>query len=251
MSKRASTMSPQKQRRKQRTSLTIIKFLFIVVLLSGGLLCLPVFRLKNVTVQGLENISQDTIMNAVADEMGKHILRVDKQAIEERIEKITYVADATVQTKFPNSLEIVIKETTMVGYIKFTGGVIGIDGLGKVIETAQERNESIPVVDGVKVNHFVVGEKIAVEQEETLETILTCLNAIHANGLTSTITKVDVTNLQDILLQTSGQVVAKCGSSDQLEYKIAMFSSVLPQVNLEMPGTVDLRIAGQAIYNNA
>lgn len=249
MNKNVNAGSTKKHRRRKRTSITILKFLFICVLLAGVLLCLPVFRLSKVDISGLKNISQETIMGAVQDEMGNHILRVDTQTVEERIRKIPYVADAAVQTKFPNRLEIVVKETTMVGYIKFTDGFIGIDGTGKVIETEQEKSENIPVVEGVKVKTFVIGETIAVAQEERLKTVLTCLNAIHTNGLTGMITKVDVTNLQEILLQASGQVVAKCGSKEQLEYKIAMFSSVLPQINLQVPGTVDLRIAGQAIYD--
>lgn len=249
MNRNINAGSSPKHRRKKRTSITILKFLFILMLLAGVLLCLPVFRLSKVDISGLKNIPRETVMNAVQDEMGNHILRVDKQAVEERIRKITYVADAAVQTKFPNRLEITIKETTMVGYIKFTDGFIGIDGTGKVITTAQEKNEAIPVVEGVRVKTFVIGEIIAVAEEERLKTVLTCLNAIQANGLTSTIARVDTTNLQEIMLQTSGQVIAKCGSKDQLEYKIAMFSSVLPQINLQVPGTVDLRIAGQAIYD--
>ncbi len=249
MNNMVNDKSSKKHRRKKRTSITILKFLFITILIAGVLLCLPVFRVSNVDISGLVKIPRETIMNAVQDEMGNHILRVDKQAVEERIQKITYVADVTVQTKFPNRLEINIKETTMVGYIRFTGGIIGIDGNGKVVETAQEQNESIPVVEGIKVKTFVVGESLAVSEEEKLKVALTCLNAIQSNGLTSTIAKVDVNNLQEILLQTSGQVTAKCGSKDQLEYKIAMFSSVLPQINLQVPGTVDLSIAGQAIYD--
>lgn len=239
------------RQQKKKPSLTVLKWLLIAIIVAAAALCLPVFKISAVDIIGLQNVPRETIMNALQEEIGNHILRVDKQAAEERIRKITYVADAAVRTKFPNRLEVTVRETTLVGYIKFTGGIVGIDGTGKVIETEQEQNASVPVVQGIKVNTFVVGEPIEVAEQEKLEAALTCLNAIESNGLMSTVSAVDITDLQEILLFTPSGVVAKCGSEDQMAYKIAMFASVVPQIDLQRSGTVDLRIVGQAIYDIA
>lgn len=43
MNRNINAGSSPKHRRKKRTSITILKFLFILMLLAGVLLCLPVF----------------------------------------------------------------------------------------------------------------------------------------------------------------------------------------------------------------
>ncbi len=84
----------------------------IVVLLAGWAVLYnsPAFSIENVQVNGVEHLTSDEVSQLANVPAGATLLRVDTEAIAERMKQTAWVEDAEVKRVFPNTLEIDVTE---------------------------------------------------------------------------------------------------------------------------------------------
>lgn len=110
---------------------------------SGGLV------VARVTVEGRTNADAAEILAASGLAQGQPMLGVSPEAIRARLETLPWVAQASVQRRFPGHVHLVIEERTPFAIWQHRGRFALIDRQGGVIvRDAVERFAALPLVVG-------------------------------------------------------------------------------------------------------
>lgn len=156
-----------------------IGFAFVILIIGICLTLvalLPQFYLQNISVKGNERISAAEIANFfdLEKQKGRHLLTFvngnaaeclqlrDKQLELRLQDNYPMIASVTCRVKFPNELEISIKETTEIAYIKIPGGYANIDAEGRILSLNMgEPSDYVPLIKGLDVSRMEINEKFS------------------------------------------------------------------------------------------
>ncbi|MBN2280633.1 MAG: FtsQ-type POTRA domain-containing protein [Candidatus Marinimicrobia bacterium] len=123
------------------------------------------FALDSAIVKGNYLVDSQHILATGNIHKKMDLLKTDCKAIRNNLETHPYVKAAIVSKRYPNKLEILIKERTPIAYLN-AGTLLLIDKEGIVLPIPTTRLSSqLPVVtlDPDSVYHFMTGEKLASE----------------------------------------------------------------------------------------
>jgi len=107
-----------------------------------------VHGVRTVEVRGISVLTADQVRSAADISNGTPLVRVDTNAITERVEQLPEVESAQVSTSFPSTVVITVEERVAVGYVRRGGHVRLVDHTGAVYRTVDKAPANLP--------HFVL-----------------------------------------------------------------------------------------------
>lgn len=90
-------------------------------------------QVENIYVKGRRNLTRQAVLGAIGEQKGDALLAVDHQAIQKRLESISWVEKAQVQIRYPDSLYVIIKERLPLALWYYNGQISLIDNKGVVL----------------------------------------------------------------------------------------------------------------------
>ncbi|HEY2062191.1 MAG TPA: FtsQ-type POTRA domain-containing protein [Amycolatopsis sp.] len=127
------------------TLVALVYFLFFSSLLG----------VKDVAVQGAKQVSADQIRATAAVPADKPMLRVDVDAIRDRVAAMSGIATVDVSRSWPSTVEIAVTERTAIAFFDSGPGGDGfhlVDGGGVVFKTVKTRPAGLPELKLPKVS---------------------------------------------------------------------------------------------------
>jgi cell division protein FtsQ len=103
-----------------------------------------VFGVGTVRVDGLRTLTAKQVRQAAHIADGTPLLRLDRAAVEHRVERLPSVAAATVRTSFPSTVIISVRERVAVGYLKAGAGYRLVDGSGEAYQEVSATPAHLP-----------------------------------------------------------------------------------------------------------
>jgi cell division protein FtsQ len=105
----------------------------LVVLGAGaiGLTYTPMFHAKIITVTGERRLSEERVLKIAGVGPDTDVFHVDLQAVERRLERNPWIADAVVSRQLPSSLSVLISERRPVALARSADGAtvyLAVDG---------------------------------------------------------------------------------------------------------------------------
>ena len=228
MSRNREEIARKKRRRKKRR-----KVFFAVLLLIGlsALAVWKVFVVKDVIVEGNEHYSDKQIEQIIGeDENSWNSLYVLLKYRFLDVEDVPFVDSIEVSLQNPRTLKVHVYEKGVLGYIFISaiGQNAYFDSDGFVVETSTEKIENIPQVEGIECDKVVLYEKLPIEDEKVLKSLLAATQALKKNEVVPE--KIYFDEHKDISLRYGGiQVVL--GDSQNLTQKILRLPYILPQLS--------------------
>lgn len=219
-------MAKKKKRKvkKKRVALLII-LLFTAALLAVAMTA-PFFNINKITITGCEHITEEEVLLAASIPKGENIWRTNLGRAEKMIKKIPYVDEAEVLRKFPDKVVIKIIESEIAAYIQNGDRYIGIDKKGKVIEITDVPPDKINIL-GFEAAEFVPGEIIKFQDSQNDEVLYKCLDEFEKRNLSPVIESVLILSRIEISFTTKEGLKVVLGSTDELDYKLKLFSSII------------------------
>jgi cell division protein FtsQ len=95
------------------------------------------FKLADVTVEGRDYVSRETILAALNVQAGDSLLGIDLQAARRRLEAIDWVASATVERRMPDTLYVTMKERRAVAIWQNGNEYTLIDKNGRTVRASK------------------------------------------------------------------------------------------------------------------
>ncbi len=213
----------QKQK-KRRAALVIIVFAVLALLLvwlNSGF-----FAVKTIEIDGNERVSDEAVLQSLNMEKGMNLIGYCLHNRKQQFELDPLISRADIFIHWPDSVKVEIEERKAMGYLPYMGLYLCVDALGSVIGSVHHVDEGTPVLTGVSVDGFSLGEPVATSNTERFAIMLDGLSILEKYGLNTVVRKISVASPSDILLYTDTLEI-RCGTKDDLDRKIAIAASVL------------------------
>jgi len=230
-----TSMIARKNRLRRRLADTLGEFLHALgLLLSAVVLCClfiyaygyllstPYFEIKEISVRGLKELTEQDVLTQAAMTPRQNLLSVNVDALAGRISANPWVKNIHVGRELPNRIVLAIKERNPVALVKQSNGLYLMDNEGNVFKKLDKNDEvDLPILTGVDVK-----EK---EKSRLLLSTLNLLQTMSASNRYSylgTIAEVNVKDVVGVSLLTDTGLYLKLGT-DNYEKKLNTLSVVM------------------------
>ncbi len=217
--------------------------IFIVLTILLIFANLPIFNVTNISVQGVENISEEEVISIASAQNVKNIFWLSSNKIEKAVETLPYAKSVEVDKIYPNALNINVLERKPIAYLVYNkNNYIYIDNEGYVLEVANKPLEDKPFVTGVKFENFILGEQMQFKNAYTLTKII----AINTNMEKYKLEKYQITI--DLLEEFNvkliiNDITVDIGEFENIDKKMRYLKSILVELDNEgyTSGYIDLK----------
>jgi len=230
-----TSMIARKNRLRRRLADTLGEFLRALgLLLSAVVLCClfiyaygyllstPYFEIKEISVRGLKELTEQDVLTQAAMTPRQNLLSVNVDALAGRISANPWVKNIHVGRELPNRIVLAIKERNPVALVKQSNGLYLMDNEGNVFKKLDKNDEvDLPVLTGVDFK-----EK---EKSKLLLSTLNLLQTMAASNRYSYLGAISEVNVNDIVgvsLLTDTGLYLKLGT-DNYEKKLNKLSAVM------------------------
>ena len=180
----------------------------------------PFLDVDRIEVAGAEHTGADAIRAASGVHGGDALAFVDTGAVEARLERLPWVADATATRVFPGTVRVTVREHAPVAYVRDEGAIVVLAADGRVLGRVAELPAGLVEVRGLRRvpadAQIVTPSEPAAVVARLPEALRTRVRVVEAAG-------------GGVQLQLDGGGVVRLGSSDDLDAKAAAAIAVLDE----------------------
>lgn len=199
-------------------------FLIVVaILLAAGLLLS--LQVRSVTVTGNKYYTEEQVTSMLfKDKWSKFAIVCYLKDHFQEHEKIPFVEDYKISFQNPLSVEIILYEKSVVGYVTYMSSFMYFDKDGIIVESANEQLDGIPWITGLKFGHIVLHERLPVEDPKVFEGILNLTQVLSAYEIS--VDKIQYDAAKNATLFIS-QIEVALGDSSNIDGKISVLNDIL------------------------
>lgn len=221
-------------------AVVLIITIVIIIILS------PIFHIKTINFNGGEKYSQQEIMLKLNINEGDNILMVKGKRFESILKRDPYIESVDIAVKYPNVLNIEIKERKVRGYVPYMGAYLYIDEYGRVLEVSNAYNQKLPIVMGLEFDEFHVGEVLKVKNMESFDVVLKTANMMLKYDFIEDVVKIDASDPQNIHIYIR-YVDILLGDLKDYDQKIRTMLEVIGKIPDKDRGFLNIKELGKPI----
>ena len=223
------------------------------------------FQVEQVMVSGAEKYTPWEIKEAAGIQEGDALLGIGEAKITARIRnKLPYVGDVRVGIKLPNTVNIEIKELSVVYAAEDADGAWWLmDASGRIVDSTNlAAAKGYTRLQGVKIQTGAIGEQAqgfqpeagnatdasgqvvatvpSASAKEQFNAAIQILTAMEKNGVMGTVNTVDVSDLANLSLLYDNRYQVSLGDTSRMEYKIGAMKSSVQELGQYQSGYLDV-----------
>ena len=218
-----------KKRRRRRKTVSYT----LIVLLLGVAFCsiiLIFFKVKEVKVEN--SISSmytgNQIVEASSISIGQNLFSFKKKTVSDSILKsLPYIGEVTIKRRLPNTVVLIISETTDYVSVPYRGGYLIVSMDMKILGDTYLQHEDIPAVYGVVPEKFNPGDILEAENKESIEGLSSLLKLIGIYNWTKKVTAINVRDKLDVYMVYDDRILVRFGSIAKLDYKFELLKETI------------------------
>lgn len=214
-------IKPEKNRRKFKVLITAL----VILALAGLVLSM---QIRTVTVTGNKYYTEDQVTGMLFKDKWSRLAIVCylKDHFKEH-EKIPFVEDYKISFKNPLSVEVMLYEKSIVGYVTYMSSFMYFDKDGIIVESANEQLDGIPWITGLKFGHIVLHERLPVEDPKVFDSILNLTQVLAYYGIG--VDKIQYDSGREATLYL-GKIEVELGDSSDIDGKISVLNDILRDI---------------------
>lgn len=228
-----------KQNKLRKLVIKIFMILLLLIILAIILASSEIFNVKEISVTGTDKLTQNEIISFSNIKIDDNIFKINFGKTKNLIEENPYVEEVFIKRKFPNKIEIEIKERNVKYMLQLAESYIYIDGQGYILEISKDKKE-VPILLGIftDLSNIESGDRLAKEDLIKLNTVNKIVGTCKNYEIFSLLTKIDITDESNFVLifETEGKI-AYIGDASNLNTRILWTKTILEQ-NIGIPGKV-------------
>ncbi|MCM3759353.1 FtsQ-type POTRA domain-containing protein [Alkalihalobacillus oceani] len=233
INERIPTLKEQRKQRANRRLLFFLSFFFLLLLVMVYFQS-PLSHVKNVTVEGNQFVSDEKVVELSGIKGGTSIWNLDKAAIIDRLLDDDEISAASVERKWFNTVNLVVREHARIGYLYANEHYYPILETGRYL--AELPRQEYPA-DAPLLMNFEQGEALAEMAAELSKVPPQLIERISEIFLTPN----ESDPLALVLYMTDGNEVHSTirGFSE----KIAPYPSIVSDLDPEKKGILHMRMS--------
>ena len=176
-----------------------------IIILLIILLNSPIFSLKTFEVEGNNRVSEETIMEELGLDYGQNLFRY----------AISHIG------KNPPTVDSRLSSVD----VYFQGTYLCIDQKGQVASSTNQPDDDLPVIVGLTVGNFSIGEPLGTSDGERYEAVMSIGSNLRKYDISRVVKEINIRNLEDIIM-TTDRLVCHCGSMTDMGQKINVIAEL-------------------------
>lgn len=223
-------------RKKNNTSKYLLFVIFVLAIVL--VLITRLTKIDTIIVEGNNRYTSDQIIKIVNLSNKSNIIDV-YFGTNSKIKNNPYIQDIKINYSDYNTLKIIVKEKDINGYIPFMSKYLCIDKNGYVIDYTDNLFSNIPIIEGIEIDEFVVGERINVN-ENIIDSCYMFYQGLEKYNLSINKIVYDNNEVDNILVYINNVKII-FGDMNHFFNKLQLVKSIIEYIPSGESGTLDLR----------
>lgn len=243
-----------KERRKAHSvGKTILAIVLVILLLAGaGYFAYAYFQVEKIKVEGDHPAFSDGDIANLADIQPKtHMFFVNTDEIKEKIETEPYLEVDNISKEYPKTLVIHLTERQPMAVISYSDQYLLTDANANVMEIIAELPaDPYPMVNGFVIDAVNLGKQISTQDSFKLTVYTDLMNGLTEKEVKDLIETIDLTDINNIKMETRDGLEIKFGQADKITDKIKMIKRMIPKLAAsgDTMGILDVTLGISATY---
>lgn len=231
----------EQENEKTKESRISINFLLgvlgILLVLAAGIWSYNLFRLKNITIDGLTRYTEEEFAGMLDRGFFTSLTPVFCLTDTAFQKEIPFVEQYEIDYVDRQSVRIYVHEKRVTGCVVIMGRYMFFDKDGIVVESSDTRMEDIPVVTGLKFDEIVLYQKLKIQKESLFDTILELARLIEKHEIT--VQEISFDSGYEVTLELDG-ITVLLGKKTSYDEEINALSGILTSIS-GRTGVLDMR----------
>lgn len=226
-----------KRMRRRRRSMNFYAAL-VLIFASAAFAAMSytfLFNIENIVVvvvsgedsETKEEVQQkgDIVAENSGIKTGDNLLRVNTEKSAENIlDNVSFVETAEVRRNFPSDLEIRVAYCVPSFNVEYSGGVLVVSKLGKILENNNFITDGLPTITGIQPVTVETGEMLSSDNEHKNEALEELMASISDD---SGISGIDINDEFGIVISYTNGTLFRMGNWNDAEYKLQLAGTVM------------------------
>lgn len=222
----------------------LYKVLFVIIILIFLMIIIfmtPIFQISVINIESGTKYNNEEIMQKSGINYGMNIFMIRPSHLEKKILKNDlYIKSIDIKLKYPNCVNIIIKERKVRGYVPYSGAYLYIDEDGRILDISKSYKDKLPLVEGLDFDKAKIGEILTVKNQEAFEVVLKTANMMIKYDFIDDVIRIDVTKPDDIHIYIR-YLDIMLGDLTEYDYKIRTMLEVLPNIPDKYRGFLNIK----------
>ncbi|MDP4143255.1 MAG: FtsQ-type POTRA domain-containing protein [Bacillota bacterium] len=238
------------RRRKLRIKRAIMLSIILISVLTTLCLKLSYFNILNIYVHQNKTISDDEIVKQSGITKGTNIFYFNERKAIANILDNPYVLETKIKRRFPDTIDIYIKERNAVFFVEKNKKYLIVDQNGIVLEEKDNiQSMNLIKLSGFDVTKASVGKAITGKDDKRLDTIGKITELAMADQSNLHMSAVDLSDSSNSMVYF-GNMCVKLGNSDKLQEKLNKAINILSINNYkDGNGYIDVSFNGNPVVS--
>ncbi len=232
-------MTPQEQwehlqrRRRMRIALIILGIILLAVLIVASL------RIQDVQFEGNSHYTSAEMENLIfPDGWDRNPVALWLREKRGQSPRIAFVDRYTVHFTGLQSVEIIVYEKEIVGYLDIMDTHMYFDRDGYVVESTAQLIENVPQITGISTERVALNEKLPIKDESILHEVLNISQFLQVTSIrwkgaeTPLMSLVETVDIDESGHATCrmGEISVYLGDAKNMEEKLLTMADILPEL---------------------
>ena len=210
-----------------KRNLRIAAISSIIILAAILFMLSPIFHIREVIVENAIFLSPDEVRMRLDLERGSSLILFNAAAARRRAMENFYISDIQFRRDMPNRLYVSIEERRLTAYIEHLPGVfLFIDDYGRVLEVRNYVTEPLPMLEGLQITRFQVGEILDVPDTVAFNVVVHYAQLLRQHGLIDRVASMNVSDTSNIRILVN-YLEFNVGGASGADEKIRAVISIL------------------------
>lgn len=219
-------------------------FIFIFSLAVFFFLQSSVFRVKEVKVQGNNQLSGEQVVALSGLETGVNIFKANLPQAQSKLALNPIVKQVAITRHLPATIVIDLTERKAIGLMANSGGFIAVGDDGYCLALVNNlASINLPIITGVKPAKTMPGQRI---NDEKLKAALAYLTAMPLN-MRAAVSEINVTDLNNIRMFSIDEAEVRFGDVNRIAEKVKLYQEVTGQKYGKKIHYIDISFKGDPV----
>jgi len=229
-----------------RRRLEIFGAVVVTVLVIFLILISPLFQITQINVDGLIHISTEEVIGRL-DVLGTSLPLFNSFSARRRLMNNFMIGEVSFHRQFPRTLYVLIVERRLTAFVEhMPGSFLYLDNTGRIMEVRNYMAEPLPILEGIPITHFQVGEMLQVPDTVAFGVVVHYTHLLRTHGLIERVRSVnvrDTSNIRILIYNIEFNVGGEESADEKIRTIIAILDA-LPNADT-IRADVDLSEVGQ------
>lgn len=238
-------MSPERR-------ILIIASVLLIAISAAFIIRNLVFSIRHVRVVGTQNVGWEQVARSAGLNPSSNYFNLKEERIREGINSNRYLIYERLETVFPNTVVLFVRERLPVASIHYIGISYIMADDGMILERTKNLNQypDLMTVSGLDLRDIRQGSIPQSTRINQMDVCVDLTRELIAQGFNRQVKDINLSELSSIYLTTTDGYSVHLGNGTQLRAKIGTVRAVVEECRRRgyEPGVIEATVPGEATY---